>query len=101
MKSYYKMIKPWDIIVVFSLVLLSFIPFFIFSFVQAQKTEGTSVNTAVISVDGKKLDGLSLLIIHQPKHSMSIVQMVDIIPLKLRIIKLELRLRIVRIKYVS
>lgn len=55
MKSYYKMIKPWDIIVVFSLVLLSFIPFFIFSFVQAQKTEGTSVNTAIISVDGKEV----------------------------------------------
>lgn len=60
MKSYYKMIKRWDIIVVFSLILLSFIPFFIFTYVQADRATPTSVNVAVISVDGKEVKRITL-----------------------------------------
>ncbi|WP_033829133.1 NusG domain II-containing protein [Bacillus andreraoultii] len=60
MKSYYKMIKRWDIIVVFSLVLLSFIPFFIFTYIQSDRETATSVNVAVISVDGKEVKRITL-----------------------------------------
>lgn len=60
MKSYYKMIKRWDIIVVFSLVLLSFIPFFIFTYIQLDRETATSVNVAVISVDGKEVKRITL-----------------------------------------
>jgi len=60
MKSYYKMIKRWDIIIVFSLILLSFLPFVIFSYVQSINITKASVKVAIISVNNKEIDRILL-----------------------------------------
>lgn len=58
MRSYFKMIKPLDIIIVISLIILSFIPFFIFSVIHAG-TVGKAY-TAVISVNGEEIKQIDL-----------------------------------------
>lgn len=60
MHSYYKMIKRWDIIVVFSLILLSFIPIFIFSYHEMQNHNDQAVKVAVISVNGEEVRRIPL-----------------------------------------
>jgi len=60
MKDYYRMIKPWDIIIVCSLILLSFLPFFIFQEVQKGKATENAVNVAVISVNNKEVKRIAL-----------------------------------------
>jgi len=52
--NYLKMIKRWDIILITILVLISFLPFTIFSVVQAKSNnDPNNINVAVISVDNK------------------------------------------------
>lgn len=62
MKSAFRMIKPWDVIITIFLVLLSLVPLGIFSFQQAE-IEAKSDNieyVAVISVDGDELKRIKL-----------------------------------------
>lgn len=60
MKGYYNMIKRWDIIMILSLVLLSFLPYVIFSYQQAKKTDADSINVAVISIDHQEVRRITL-----------------------------------------
>lgn len=60
MKSYYKMIKRWDVMIVLSLILLSFLPMMVFSYIQAEKVTENSTNVAVISVNGKEVRRITL-----------------------------------------
>lgn len=55
MKDYFSMIKRWDIIIVCLLVLVSFLPLGIFSYMQAKQTSGSGARVAVISVDNKRV----------------------------------------------
>lgn len=59
MKTYYSMIKRWDIILVISLVLLSFLPFTVFAYQQAEISEDAEL-VAVISVDSKIVKEINL-----------------------------------------
>ncbi|MFS0865515.1 NusG domain II-containing protein [Fredinandcohnia sp. 179-A 10B2 NHS] len=59
MRTYYSMIKRWDIILVISLVLLSFLPFTVFAYQQAGISENTAL-VAVISVDSKIVKEINL-----------------------------------------
>lgn len=61
MSSYFKMIKRWDIIIVTILVLISFLPFAIFSAVQAKSNDDpNNLNVAVISVNNKVIKRIVL-----------------------------------------
>lgn len=60
MKEYYKMIKRWDFIIVFFLILLSFLPIFIFQGVQREREMESSINVAVISVNNKEIKRIAL-----------------------------------------
>ncbi|RYL92430.1 NusG domain II-containing protein [Sporolactobacillus sp. Y61] len=55
MKYGFSMIRRWDIIIVCLLVLFSFLPFGIFSYVQAEQTSGDRSEVAVIKVNNKKV----------------------------------------------
>lgn len=55
MKDYFSMIKRWDIIIVCLLVLVSFLPLGVFSYVQAERSADSDARVAVISVDSKKV----------------------------------------------
>ncbi|WP_226038357.1 NusG domain II-containing protein [Aquibacillus saliphilus] len=55
MKSYYQMVKRWDVIITLTLVLFSFLPFAIFSYQQASKTGENLQQVAVISVDNQEV----------------------------------------------
>lgn len=55
MKDYFSMIKRWDIIIVCLLVLVSFLPLGVFSYMQAKQTSGSGTRVAVISVDNKRV----------------------------------------------
>lgn len=55
MKYYLSMIKRWDIIIICLLVLVSFLPLGVFSYVQAEHSAGSGARVAVISVDSKKV----------------------------------------------
>jgi hypothetical protein len=59
--SYVKMIKRWDIIIVALLILISFLPFTIFSAVQAKTMNGDVKNrVATITLDNKKIRKIKL-----------------------------------------
>lgn len=58
MKSYLKMVRPFDVIIIALLILLSFLPIIIFSVVQAKET-GKEV-VAVITQDGKQIRKITL-----------------------------------------
>lgn len=62
MKTAYRMIKPWDIIITIFLVLLSFVPVGIFSSQQAKiKAQSDDIEyVAVISVDGDEINRVKL-----------------------------------------
>ncbi|WP_071393186.1 NusG domain II-containing protein [Bacillus tuaregi] len=72
MKGFSTMIKRWDIIVTLVLVLLSFLPAAVFSYQQAEKTngnynqahgeglEGPRVTVAVISVNNEEVRRITL-----------------------------------------
>ncbi|MFX3617313.1 MAG: NusG domain II-containing protein [Sporolactobacillus sp.] len=55
MYHYFSMIKRWDIIIICLLVLLSFLPLGVFSYVQAKHSANSDARVAVISVDSKKV----------------------------------------------
>lgn len=63
MKTAYHMIKRWDVIITISLVLLSFLPVYLFNYQESQKAEaytGEVKNIAVISVNGEELRRVTL-----------------------------------------
>ncbi|MBW8350955.1 NusG domain II-containing protein [Bacillus sp. IITD106] len=51
MRDFFLMLKKWDVFITISLILLSFLPFLIFSYVQAGKIEASSRYVAVITVN--------------------------------------------------
>ncbi|MBD8067787.1 NusG domain II-containing protein [Bacillus sp. PS06] len=54
------MIKQWDIVIIVVLVSLSFLPVFIFSYVQAGKITENSMNVAVISARNQEIERITL-----------------------------------------
>lgn len=60
MKAFRSIIKLWDIIIIVFLSLVSLIPVFIFSYLQAEKTTENSINVAVISVDNQEIQRITL-----------------------------------------
>lgn len=52
-------LKPWDIIIILFLILLSFLPLFIFG--QQQKASTTSEKQAILRVDGKEIRSFDLI----------------------------------------
>jgi len=60
MNAFRRIAKPWDIIIIVFLSLLSLVPFFIFSFTLAEKTPGNSINVAVISVGNLEIQRVIL-----------------------------------------
>ena len=60
MRDFYHMLKPWDVILVILLVLLSFLPVGIFVLQQSQYAEEDSVNVAVITVDNEIVEEIQL-----------------------------------------
>ena len=60
MRDFYHMLKPWDVILVILLVLLSFLPIGIFVLQQSQYAEEDSVNVAVITVDNEIVEEIQL-----------------------------------------
>lgn len=60
MRDFYHMLKPWDVILVILLVLLSFLPIGIFVLQQSQYAEKDSVIVAVITVDNEIVEEIQL-----------------------------------------
>ncbi|MEJ67886.1 hypothetical protein EDI36_13575 [Listeria monocytogenes] len=63
MKKYLSMVKRWDIIIILSLCILSFLPIAIFSYVKANEpapANGKKELVAVISVDSKEYKTVTL-----------------------------------------
>ncbi|WP_156857901.1 NusG domain II-containing protein [Oceanobacillus sp. AG] len=60
LKELYRTVKRWDIIIVIALVILSFLPFVIFTFIQTKYADGESVSVAVISVDNEEVQRVTL-----------------------------------------
>ncbi|WP_062353685.1 NusG domain II-containing protein [Bacillus kwashiorkori] len=60
MRSYYRMIKRWDIIVVTLLVILSFLPVVIFTYAQTEKSTEDAIKVAVISLNNKEIKRVTL-----------------------------------------
>ena len=60
MKVFRRITKPWDIIIIVFLSLLSLVPFFIFSYTLAEKTQEDSINVAVISVGNQEIQRVIL-----------------------------------------
>ncbi|WP_138419987.1 NusG domain II-containing protein [Aquibacillus sediminis] len=60
MKKYYNMVKRWDIILIILLVLLSLLPYVIFSMQQAQNVSADSSRVAVISIDNEEVERVTL-----------------------------------------
>ncbi|WP_239253897.1 NusG domain II-containing protein [Listeria ilorinensis] len=64
MKPYLKMIRRWDIVIIITLTLLSFLPLVIFTIVNANQANETAskdtVYVAVISVDNKEYKRVKL-----------------------------------------
>lgn len=51
-----KQIRPFDFIIIFLLILASFIPYGIFAYAQSQQTEETNQKIAIVSINGKEVD---------------------------------------------
>ncbi|MBC8930629.1 flavin-based extracellular electron transfer system protein EetA, partial [Escherichia coli] len=63
MKKYLSMVKRWDIIIILSLCILSFLSIAIFSYVKANEpapANGKKELVAVISVDNKEYKTVTL-----------------------------------------
>ncbi len=60
MKSLFHTIKRWDVIVIITLILLSFLPFAIFSYQFAGTSDEHSQYVAVISVDNEIVKQVTL-----------------------------------------
>lgn len=60
MKAYYQMIRRWDIIITFLLILVSLLPLAIFTYVHAGKINEDSKVVAVISVNHEVVDRIIL-----------------------------------------
>jgi len=60
LKAYLHLVRRWDLIIIFVLVLLSFLPFTVFSYQQAGITEENSQFVAVITVDNKIVKEITL-----------------------------------------
>lgn len=60
MKVFRRIIKPGDIIIIVFLSLLSLVPFLIFSYTLAEKTQENSINVAVISVGNLEIQRVTL-----------------------------------------
>src|SRR5690625_6505300 len=60
MKVFRRITKPWDIIIIVFLSVLSLVPFFIFSYTLAEKTQEDSINVAVISVGNLEIQRITL-----------------------------------------
>ncbi|WP_163655197.1 NusG domain II-containing protein [Listeria sp. PSOL-1] len=75
MKTYLKMIRPFDVIIIICLILLSFLPLAIFSYSKANEKpiQGKQKLIAVISIDGKKYRTVELTG-HKGKESFTIKQ---------------------------
>lgn len=57
LKKYFKMLRPYDFILVIALTLLSFLPAFIFWVAEASEADTTDNNVyAVISINGEEVD---------------------------------------------
>src|SRR5699024_3893157 len=60
MKVFRRITKPWDIIIIVFLSLLSLVSFFIFSYMLADKTQENSIDVAVISFANLQIQRLTL-----------------------------------------
>lgn len=60
MQAYYRMIKRWDLVIIFLLILVSLLPLIIFTYVQAGKVNEESIFVAVISVDHQVVERITL-----------------------------------------
>ena len=60
MKGFFSMIKQWDIVIIVGFVSLSFLPVFIFSYIQAGEITGNSMNVAVISARNQEIERITL-----------------------------------------
>ena len=60
MKAYCQMIKRWDMIITFLLILASLLPVAIFTYVHAGKIDENTIIVAVISVDHEVVDRIVL-----------------------------------------
>jgi len=60
MSEYYKMIRSWDIIIIFILILISLLPIVVFSYVQSEETNKDSTVIAVISVNNEVVERITL-----------------------------------------
>lgn len=60
MKAFRRITKSWDIIIIVFFSVLSLVPFFIFSYTLAEKTEENSINVAVISVGNQEIQRVTL-----------------------------------------
>jgi hypothetical protein len=60
LKAYLHLVRRWDLIIIFVLVLLSFLPFTVFSYQQAGITEENAQFVAVITVDNKIVKEITL-----------------------------------------
>ena len=60
MRSYFHLVKRWDIIIIVLLVFLSFLPSAIFTYQQTGKASVNSQNIAVIYVDNKEVKRFTL-----------------------------------------
>lgn len=60
MKNFLKMTKRWDWIIVTTLILLSFLPYTVFSYQHAGITEEDYDFVAVVTVDNKEVERITL-----------------------------------------
>ncbi|MDL4840488.1 NusG domain II-containing protein [Aquibacillus rhizosphaerae] len=60
MRTYFRIIKRWDVILIISLILLSFLPLAIFSYQHVGETSTNTKSVAVISVDNKEVKRVEL-----------------------------------------
>ena len=60
MKTYYKMVKRWDFIITILLILLSFLPFAVFSYQQSAIASENADYVAVIRVDNEIVKRITL-----------------------------------------
>lgn len=60
MKTYYKMVKRWDFIITILLILLSFLPFAVFSYKQSAIASENADYVAVIRVDNEIVKRITL-----------------------------------------
>jgi len=60
MKGFFNIVKRWDIIIIFFIILFSFLPYAVFGYQQSEKSDANSQYIAVISVDSKVVKKIPL-----------------------------------------